>query len=408
MLSLLRIHLPLAETRQRLLGRITTLTIACGLVVCWSSGFIGSRMSLDLNTPLLGFYSWRFALAAAIAWLVVAMRWTRPGARPTWQQARHEMTCGSLTVGVYLLAMLLAVAEGVSANLAALIGALQPLAAALLARQVLRERSCRAQWWGMAVATLGAMTMVMGDMQAAGAARWWAYALPVVAVVAVSVGSILTPPAATSRHHPAPLSLVTRLALQLSAATLLFGLAAVMFEPGLPALPPMRLDSGLALVWLVVLSAYGGYGFLVACLTRLGVTCTSALITLTPAVTLALGVVMYADQPGLAELGGMTLSLAGALWALYAGVKVQRSAGLPHYASSSYTRSSYTRSSYTGSSYTNADGTSSNHISNSLNRHGGRSGPRHHDQAARPEPQTWSTDESPGVGRRVQSRPPRH
>lgn len=364
-----RIHHPLAKNRQRLIAGIAPVTIAAGLVVCWSSGFIGSRMTLDLNTPMLGFYSWRFALAALIAWLAVALRWTRPGVKPSWPQVRHEMTCGSLTVGVYLLAMLLAVAEGVSANVAALIGALQPLAAALLAHQVLHERSCRAQWWGMLLATLGAMAMIVGDLQSAGTARWWAYALPLVAVVAVSVGSILTPPAAAG-HRP-PLSLVTRLALQLSAATLLFGLAAMVFEPGLPAPPPIQLDSGLALIWLVVLSAYGGYGFLVASLTRLGVTRTSALITLTPAITLVMGMLMYADQPGLAELGGMTVSLVGALWALYAGV-------------------------------------TSRHSGNGLNRRGGRSGPRHHDRATRPEPRTWSAGESSGVGPRAQYRPPRY
>ncbi|MBY6206451.1 DMT family transporter [Halomonas sp. DP3Y7-2] len=346
--------------------------LAAGFVLCWSSGFVGSRLAVELNTPVLGLYSYRFALAAALAWIVVACLRRRPGLRPNRQQVQHELLTGSLTVGVYLLAMLIAVAEGVSASVAALIGALQPLAAALLAKHLLHEKSEKAQWWGMGLATLGAAAMITGDMQSAGGAPWWAYLLPLLAVAAVSLGSVLTPPDTSrpgSQHaRPEPLSLVLRLALQLSAATLVFVVAALLLEPGVPTPPPLTLDSGVALIWLVLLSTFGGYGFFVASLGRFGVTSTSALIALTPAVTLALSVVLLGDRTDMLGLSGLVVSLLGALWALAAG-RQRPGRG--------------------------ADAR--------LTRRGGRSGPRHRDRAVRPAPQTWSTDESRDAAHRVSS-----
>ncbi len=373
MQTLLPRLIPLLHQLPRQLGKHSgALMVATGFVVCWSSGFVGSRMAVDLDVPVMGLYAWRFALATLLAWMLVVCRLGHPGHRPSWRQAGHELLTGGLTVGVYLLTMLVAVAEGVSASVAALIGALQPLAAALLARHLLKERSDSAQWWGMGVATLGAMAMIAGDMRSVGGAPWWAYLLPLVAVAAVSIGSILTPPATARPGEEnggvVPLSLITRLALQLSAATLVFMLAAVMLEPGLPALPPATLDAWLTIGWLVVLATFGGYGFFVACLGRFGVTPTSALIALTPAVTLLMTLSLFGERPDGLGLAGLVLSLGGALWALAAGGRGQGRA---------------------------ADA--------GVSRRGGRSGPRHRDRAVRPAPRTWSADESRDAAHRAPS-----
>lgn len=362
--------------------QLTSLMVAVGFVLCWSSGFVGSRMAVDVAGPVVGFYAWRFAMAALLAWAMVAWRKSQPGYRPNRHQIVHEMLTGSLTVGIYLLTMLLAVAEGVSASVAALIGALQPLAAALLASQLLREHSCMAQWWGMGLATLGAAGMIVGDMQGIGGAPAWAYALPLVAVVAVSLGSVLTPPGPRAQStrapgnkaaEPEPLALVTRLALQLSAAAGIFLVAALILEPGLPAPPPASLDAWLALGWLIALSTFGGYGFFVASLGRFGVTTTSGLIALTPAVTLAMNAGLFGERPDVLGIAGLLLSMFGALWALAAGSKRRRRAAV-----------------------------------SGVSQRGGRSGPRPRARASRPESRTWSKGETQAVAHTVPPRPPHY
>lgn len=379
MLSLPRLFTTLPRVNR--LPRIPTISlmVAIGFVLCWSSGFVGSRMAVDVAGPVVGFYAWRFVMAALLAWAVVVWRRSKPGHRPNRRQVIHELLTGSLTVGVYLLTMLLAVAEGVSASVAALIGALQPLAAALLASQLLRERSCLAQWLGMGVATLGAAVMVVGDMQGAGSAPAWAYMLPLVAVVAVSLGSVLTPPgpkpasyqAVNSQRHE-PLALATRLALQVSAAAGLFIIAALVLEPGLPAPPPANTGVWLALGWLIVLSTFGGYGFFVASLGRFGVTTTSALIALTPAMTLIISALMFGERPDALGLAGLILSLFGALWALAAGNKRRRRAAV-----------------------------------SGISQRGGTSGPRRHAPVSRPGSQTWSAGETQVAAHKAPCRPPR-
>lgn len=379
MLSLSRLFTALPHLQRLPRIPMTSLLIAIGFVLCWSSGFVGSRLAVDVAGPVVGFYAWRFVMAALLAWGVVLWRRSRPGYRPNRHQVIHELLTGSLTVGVYLLTMLLAVAEGVSASVAALIGALQPLAAALLASRLLRERSCRAQWWGMGVATLGAAAMVAGDMQGVGGAPLWAYTLPLVAVLAVSLGSVLTPPGpkpssyqAAANSQPEPLALVTRLALQVSAAAGLFMIAALLLEPGLPPVPAADTSLWLALAWLIALSTYGGYGFFVASLGRFGVTTTSGLIALTPAMTLIISALMFGELPDALGLAGLILSLFGALWALAAGNQRRRRAAV-----------------------------------SGVSQRGGTSGPRHHDPASLPGSQTWSAGETPAAAHKAPCRPPR-
>ncbi len=296
-----------------------SLAIALGFVICWSSGFVGSRLAVAVETPALSLYAWRFALATLLAglWVLVS---SHGRGDPTPRALAQEARVGSLTVGGYLLAMLLAVEYGVGADVAALIGALQPLAATLLAGRLLGERPRVVQWLGLAGATLGAGLSVMDDLQAVGGAPPWAYGLPLLAVVAVSLGSVL------SAGRPATLPMATRLTAQLAAATLVFALAAWLRGEGLSA-PPLTGETLMALAWLIVLATFGGYGFFNAGLQRFGVTQSAALVALTPAATLAATALLFGEKPGALGATGMAVALAGAGVALMSGRRRGRGAG---------------------------------------------------------------------------------
>lgn len=300
-------------SRLALLPR-SGLAVAVGFVICWSSGFVGSRLTVAVDTPALALYAWRFALATLLAglwWGLCAALRGRRVARAS--DLAYEAVTGSLTVGVYLLAMLLAVQAGVSVGVAALIGALQPLAAITLASRWLGERSLPLQWLGMTVATIGAGLSVFDDLQGIGSAPVWAYCLPFLAVAAVTVGSGMV------ACRPVTLPVPGRLTAQLGAATVVFFLAAWWLDKGPVAPPATRMDMVFVLVWLIVLATFGGYGFFNESLRRFGLGKTAALVALTPAVTLGWTALLFGELPGRLGATGLLLGLLGAAGALAVG-----------------------------------------------------------------------------------------
>ncbi|QEA38483.1 DMT family transporter [Pistricoccus aurantiacus] len=315
----LRVALPTLPIGKKTLGSVA---IASGFVLCWSSGFVGSRLAVGIETSPLGLYTWRFGLAT----LLIALWWglrllVGRGGRLRRSDILMEAASGSLTMGIYLLAMLLAVEQSVSAGVASLIGALQPLMAATLAAFWLREYSSRTQWIGMSIATLGAGLCVLDDMQGMGGGSPWAYGLPLIGVVAVTLGSML------SAKRPTQLALEGRLTIQLAAATLVFLAASWGLGEGLPAMPALTLNNLSVMAFLIVLASFGGYGFFVTSLKRLGVTATSTLIYLTPALTLVWTAVMFGELPGGLGFLGMGIASVGVIQAL-AGKKSRL--GRPH------------------------------------------------------------------------------
>ena len=306
--------------RMRPTPALGAMAVALGFVVCWSSGFVGSRLAVAVETPVMALYAWRFALATLLAGGWWWWRAQRRGARRLDLRALlHEALVGSLTVGGYLLTMLLAIEAGVSAGVAALIGALQPLAAITLASSWLGERTRPLQWVGMVVATLGAALSVLDDLQTVGGAPTWAYGLPLVAVACVALGSALT----TRQRVSLPLE--ARLTAQLVAATGVFLIAALAMGQSM-APPSPGLDTLVAMAWLIVLATFGGYGFFVESLRRFGVGQSAGLVALTPAVTLAWTALMFGELPGGLGAIGILLGLVGAAVALRAGRRQRRGA----------------------------------------------------------------------------------
>ncbi|SEM80053.1 DMT family transporter [Halomonas caseinilytica] len=366
-------HITLSSLSPALGG----LIVAVGFVVCWSSGFVGSRLAVAIDTPVLALYAWRFALATLLAggwWWWRCRQRHQPRLNP--RALAHEALIGSLTVGGYLLTMLLAVKAGVSAEVAALIGALQPLAAITLASGWLGERTRPLQWLGMTVATLGAALSVLDDLQGVGGAPLWAYGLPLLAVACVTLGSALT------TRQPATLPLEARLTAQLMAATGVFFLAA-LGTGGSLAPPTPSPDTLTALVWLIVLATFGGYGFFVESLRRFGVGHSAGLVALTPAATLAWTALMFGELPGTMGAIGMLLGLVGAGSALYAGRHQGRGAGGHGGTASPAGRRSERPAIRPAAPASTLD---RNGVSR---RHDGESDPRHHVPDAPRGPRTW-------------------
>ncbi|CAM2157672.1 MULTISPECIES: DMT family transporter [Paraburkholderia] len=132
-------------------------------VALWSTGFVVARAIAPYADPNL-FLLARFAGTAALfACIALAMRAPWPRGR----EIGKHLFAGALLQGVYLGAGYWAVAQGLSAGVMALLGALQPLLTATLAAPLFGERISTRRWQGMSLGLAGVVLVLMPKLSAA-------------------------------------------------------------------------------------------------------------------------------------------------------------------------------------------------------------------------------------------------
>jgi drug/metabolite transporter (DMT)-like permease len=162
-------------------------------VVLWSTGFVVARAITpfaDPNLFLLARFSGTallFALAATVG-------------RAAWPRGRDlgkHLFAGALLQGVYLGAGYWAVAQGLSAGVMALLGALQPLLTAAVAAPLFGERLSRRGWCGMALGLAGVVLVLLPKLTAGAPAvahghapGWLIVAVAILATVAITAGTL--------------------------------------------------------------------------------------------------------------------------------------------------------------------------------------------------------------------------
>ncbi|WP_306370321.1 DMT family transporter [Nocardiopsis sp. CC223A] len=277
--------------------------LAAGLVVMWSSGFVGAELGTR-HASAETLLAWRFlAIAAPLAawclWSRARSRGDRPRqGRMTGRDAAGHAVVGALAQAGYLYGVFAAAEAGVAVGTVALIAALQPLVATALAVPLLGERVRPRQVVGLAVGLAGVGLVVGADLRAPGAAPWWGYALPVGAMLSLVAATLLE-----RRLRPGG-SPVRALAVQCGVSAVLF--TALAAGTGTLA-PPADPGFWAAVAWVVVLSTVGGYGLYWAALARFGVARVSALLYLTPPTTLLWSLSMFGDPVGAAALAGLAV-----------------------------------------------------------------------------------------------------
>ncbi|RQQ01992.1 DMT family transporter [Burkholderia stagnalis] len=279
-----------------------TSIVAAAFVALWSTGFIVARAIKPYADPNL-FLLARFA-GTAVLFGAVAL-----AARAPWPARREwprHLIAGALLQGVYLGASYWAVAQGLNAGVMALLGALQPLATAVLAVPLFNERLSARGWLGMALGLVG-VALVLAPKVAGGVAPAWL----VVAVSVLSVGAI-TAGSLYQKGKLAQSDLRTAVAVQNLGAALVAAVFAVLLHEtrwsGSPAL-------WVSLVWGVVFLSGGAVTMLMWMLRRGNAARATSLLFLAPPLAALQGYLMFGETLAAIQLAGFAVALAGVVLA---------------------------------------------------------------------------------------------
>ncbi len=266
-----------------------------GLIVAWSSGFIGARLAADAGTVFLVLF-WRFVIVSLVL-LPLLIRAARRGL--TAKSLILQSMLGIFAMFGYLALGIKAIDLGVPAGTAALISALQPVATAALAGSILHELVNRLQWTGLILGLAGVSLAVGGSL---GEAPLLAYILSAASTLSLVIATI------AAKAMPDSTPLLPSLAIQSLVAAVLFAPLALL-EGGMAPVLDLRFIAALA--WFILFSTIGGYGLYWLCLRRSSATRVGSLIYLTPPVTMIWGWLMFSETITIAAVIGFFICMTG-------------------------------------------------------------------------------------------------
>ncbi|MGR6466377.1 DMT family transporter [Rhizobium sp. PAMB 3182] len=267
------------------------------LVVTWSSGFVGTRYASDQASVMLVLF-WRTLLSGLILLPFALTIGPRMRARAVLEQ----MLYGVMIVFLYLGGFALAIEQRVPTGLVALISDLVPLAIAALAQPLLGERLSPRQWLGTAIAIAGVL-MVSFDSLAFGAAPIWAYGLTVGSMLIFALASVLQ-----KRRRTIHMPVHQCISIQMLTGAALFGIAAAM--QGSLA-PPMTRDFAIGMAWLVLIATFASYSIYYTSLRLFPVAKVTAVIYLSPAVTMLWAWALFSEPLTATMFVGLAITFVG-------------------------------------------------------------------------------------------------
>lgn len=272
--------------------------LEAGLLLTWSSGFIGARFSIDYAPALLVVF-WR---SVVVSLLLLPFVYKALLKTPL-SVLLNNAGIGLLAMAGYLTGVTRGIELGVPAGLAALCADLLPLGMALLAAIFLGERLVRQVWMGLIVGLIGVLWVTHGAL-VLGDAPLWAYGLPVAGMLSLAVATLWQKRASASPS----MGLLPNLWLQCFVSS--FAFAAIEGSQGSLA-PIPSAGFALSVLWTVGLSTLGGYGLYWICLRRSTATRVASVLYLSPPITLLWAWAMFDEPLSWPMAAGMAISAIG-------------------------------------------------------------------------------------------------
>ena len=278
--------------------RASSSWLAWYFVVVWGSGFLATKVGLQYASPFT-FLTLRFALGILLVVpIALAVRPTWPASRNQWL---HVAIAGLLMHAVNLGGSHYAQYLGMSAGIAALVLALQPLVTAVVAGPFIGERLNRLQWTGVLLGFAGVALVVWHkiDLDAMSTAS---LAAVLIALVAITVGTLYQ-----RRFCPA-IDLRAASVVQF-AATLLFVAPLAWLVEGFHFRLSWQLLASIG--FLVVFASIFAVNALHTLMRRGEATRVTSLLYLTPIIAVALEWLMFGIYPTWLTAVGVVITCAG-------------------------------------------------------------------------------------------------
>lgn len=267
------------------------------LVLTWATGFLGIRATSE-EASILTILFWR-SFASGLILLPFALA---IGPRLDLRAVAEQALFGTLGMFVYLGGFSLAIGQGVPTGLVALVTDMLPLGVALLAGPILGQRLTGRQWLGMGVGVAG-VALVSADGLRFGDAPPWALLLAVAGTMSFALSAVLQ-----RRWRPASVAVHQSLCLQCLTAAALFALTALPFGG---VLPPASASFAFGIGWLVLFATFGGYGTYYLCLRRYPAPRVTAVLYLSPPVTMLAAHLAFGEPLSPLMILGTAVTLAG-------------------------------------------------------------------------------------------------
>ncbi len=284
-------------------SRNTDALLAWYFVVIWGSGFVATKIGLQYAAPFT-FLSLRFAFG--LICLIPLLWWLKP----RWPRGRREwlhiIVAGLLMHAIHLSGSHYAQYLGMSAGIAAVILALQPLATAIIAVGWFRERPSRLQWLGIALGFMGVALIVWHkiDMRAATAGSLLAVT---IGLAALTVGTLY------QRRFCPEVDLRSGALIQFATSLIVLAPMSIMFESAKVEWTWPLLGS---IAFLVLLASLLGVNALHTLMRRGEATRVTSMMYLPPIFAVAIEYGWFGLAPSAISIAGIIITSLGVALAM--------------------------------------------------------------------------------------------